>query len=364
MRLSAIGSQFGSALFALVFASVCAFSAAPEDRIIAGVELGSKGAKFLVLQIPANGPAQRVFAKTLDPGPLTDAAPDGTISANGMTRVADAVAELSKIARDRFKVPPSKLVVLGSSGLASAPNHAALAEKVRTRTGCVVKFITTDEEAALVFRGLVAPADRLTTMAMDIGSGNARVCGEGWFSGIGWWRVSGTVPFGSVTAASADPAKVARLIHSMAKRHPTLTHDRMRCHLTGGAAWALVTLLKPEAADKTTVRITSTDIADFAQIIKEAEGRFPDIKLDHIQNPTVKAAALADLKRVRDTFNPEQLRAAALLLSQFANAYRFSAKDVTFRRDGQFAWLLAYLHEAPQTDVRSYFIPCPSQTNP
>lgn len=364
------GRYRASLIAALVVVSFAPTGRA-ADRVVAGVEVGSKGAKLLVLRVPVPGPAERVLARTLDPTPLADVEPDGSLSVAGVRRTTSAVSELVALARDKHAVPDADLLVVGSSGVATAPNRGALADAVHARTGLRMTFLTPDDEATLLFRGLVPPADRPTAMALDVGSGNTRVAAAGWAPGVGAWHVLGTCPFGTVSLSSVAERDQLRTVgaverslrprvDALADGHPTLTHHRSKCHLTGGAAWALVAVVKPAAVRDAVVPVTTADIASFAELVDTAGDQFPAVDLSAISDPAVRAAATAELARVRDTFTPGNLRSAAALLQVFSQSYRFEQKDVTFRRDGQFAWLLAHLQpDPPPAPVVSPLCPRP-----
>ncbi len=345
--------------------------AGAADRVLAGVEVGGKGAKLLVLRVPADGPAERLFAKTLDPTPLADLDPNGAFSHTGVRRTVDAVAELVALAREKYGVSDADLTVVGSSSLATVSNNAVIADAVRTRTGLRMPFLTAADEAILVFRGLVPLTDRHTAMALDIGSGNTRVAAAGRSPGVGEWYVHGTLPLGTVTlttrtererlaAVTAVERALSPTVREFAQAHPTLTYHRPKCYLTGGAVWAMVTLVKPDAVRDPVVRLTVTDIEAFAALVDKAD-RFPAIDLSGIPDGAVRSAADAEVARVRDTFTPGDLRSAAALLHAFARVYRFEEKDLVFRRDGQFAWILAHINPEPAQGAET--VPCSGTSN-
>lgn len=335
---------------AVVLCSAIRLAAAdpPAGQLVAGIDVGGKGAKLVVLRVSV-GRTERVEAKTVDPTPLADVGPDGGLSVAGIDRTTAAVDELVKLARETHHVPADKVSVIGSSGLAAAPNRAKLAAAVEKRAGVPMSFLSADEEAVQVFRGLVPPAERETAMAMDFGSGNMRVAGAGRSPDIGRWHVHGTRPFGTVslTTRPTDAKGLDQTFTEMAAGHPTLTHHRRTCYLSGGIVWAACTVLKPAECDAPVVRLTAADLTAFADLVDKSDTGKPPVDTSALRDPKARAAADAEVRRVFDTFTGENLRNGAAVLRAAAKAYRLDEKDLRFRRDGQFAWILARLQPDP-----------------
>ncbi|CCH01079.1 Ppx/GppA phosphatase [Fibrella aestuarina BUZ 2] len=75
---------------------------------------------------------------------------------------------------DEHQIDPASVAVFGTSAIRVAQNQQAFVDQVRTQTGLLVRVISGDEEAGLIYRGVRASGalSDETALIMDIGGGS------------------------------------------------------------------------------------------------------------------------------------------------------------------------------------------------
>ncbi len=217
-------------------------------------------------------------------------------------------------------------------------------------------FIDARREVELSLEGTVPEKYVGESLLLDIGSGNTK----------GGYRdaadcVSVSVPYGSVTFADlvksrsdkapfADAAAALRdevlapaLKKALADK-PELA-KRERVYLSGGAAWALATLIHPgDRGDY--VALTAEDVDAYRALLRKDPAAFPAVDLSGVADAAAREAAEKEIAQVKSVFKPEQLIAGAELLKGLSGAFDFAkGKTVFFARDAQVGWILAYVAE-------------------
>jgi exopolyphosphatase/pppGpp-phosphohydrolase len=342
---------FATALALLVTALP---AAAAERR--GGIEIGAKGVKATVLELDTgpSGPTSRTIMTEVS-NTTVAAGVVGTnkYSAGAIRETAAEAGKFAKQMREQYGVPSEKIQVIGSSGLPGASNRNELVEAVREATGLApLRFITPCEEVGLIIAGLLAEPERSRALLVDIGSGNTK----GGYLGAGGQTVCFSVPFGSVTFAdrvkkdapgqafadAADQLRPTRLeapLVEEVRANPELA-ARSLVILSGGAAYAMVTLMEPEKVRQDRVTFAAREIADYLQRLKAAEG-IPRPDLDAIADPAIRAAAEKEVQNVADNFTRENLIAGAEVLTALSSAFKFEGKTLIFDRNGITAWIRA-----------------------
>ena len=117
-----------------------ALAAAPARAdVFAGVEVGAKGVKVVVLELtPADPPDLVVkYSDSTNVGLVAEVAKTGRLDPKMIAAAATAVGKYAIAVRDKYGVPADRVYVVGSSGLFSpiedkaemvAANRAALDE--------------------------------------------------------------------------------------------------------------------------------------------------------------------------------------------------------------------------------------------
>jgi len=327
-----------------------------------GIEIGAKGVKATVLEVTPGKEGFRtkqLFSKTANT--TLAALKDGKFREDAIDETGEEVEKFFKLMQDELKVPPKNIYVVSSSGLPKPPNRDAFVKVIKDRTGKDLRTIDANTEVMLTIMGIVPPDLRATSLLTDIGSGNTK---GGYLEkgtpGAEPRLVAFSVPLGTVTfTAQVKKAGGAKFVETAARLRETALEKpiadavtknpglakRERVYLSGGMAWAMVTLLKPETVEESFVPLTADDIENFHKLVTQNPAAFPKVALDKIKDDKVRAQADKEAARVRDVFTPENLVAGSEILRALANSLQLKGKQVFFPRFGYVAWIQAYVEE-------------------
>ena len=315
----------------------------------AAIEIGSKGVKALVLDVSPSG-AKSVLETVSNTTLAQDVAKSGVFSAGAIRDTAEEAGKFATRIREEFQVPAARVCVYGSSGLPKASNRDDLVKAVAESTSLpAMSFITPTEEVAATIRGsLVGEADRAQGLMVDIGSGNTK----GGFltpSGV----VDFSVPLGSVTfenrvsqdakskkqtfqetATELRPTILEAEIAKQVALHPEMT-SRGVVYFSGGAIYAMISLMKPQSVREQRVEFTAKDIADYVQFVRASPPKMP--ALEGITDEAIHAAAEKEIKNVSDIFTQTNRIAGAEILSALSSTLNLDNKTLRFDRSSLFA---------------------------
>ncbi len=338
-------------------------SGAADPARYGGIEVGSKGIKAVVVEVdPASGAVKTLMEGNTNTSLAQDVNKSGVFAADAIEETAEAVGKFASRIKDEFHVPTDRIALIGSSGLPKATNRDAMAQAVASAAGLpAMTILSPDQEVLYSIKGLFeAQADRDKALLVDIGSGNTK---GGFLQGPGVVRFE--VPLGSVTfenRASAEAAKDmkefaetaaklrdAELVPTLRKQvadHPELAR-RSEVVLTGGAAYAMATLLKPEQIQAETVLLTAQDIARYAELVHK-----PKIEAAG-PPPGPGTPAEKEVRKVLDTFSSKNLIAGSEILSAQVTALQLEGKTLRFDRRGLMALIRGKVLEQVEADRKS-----------
>ncbi len=264
-------------------------------EVYGGIEIGAKGIRALAVEIAAPAEPRIVMLKNENTTLVGGLAANKQFSPKALEQTVAVVGRLAQKIRDDFKVPDSRLYIVGSSGL-FAPlvgnaelikaSKEVLVQAIRKQTGLTMDFVSVKREAELTILSVVPTKDRAAAVLIDIGSGNTKG-GSATSAGL----VTFGIPFGTVSFADrvkqsagggsfVETADKQREQILMPKLRESLKGkaelvQRKRVYLAGGSVWALATFMKP--ADRTTlVALTPRDIAGFAKLLRDHADKLPD----------------------------------------------------------------------------------------
>jgi hypothetical protein len=373
---TAAPAVFAAALFTAPLA-LFAQPPAPQVTVVAGIEVGSKSVKGVVLQLSGRTGVKQLKPEITEQTNLSAnlvpavAGKGPRFDDNAMTRTADAV---EKVHGAIIAANPnvSQFVLVASSGVAGAVDSDGFEELVGKIGDKKISRLprlepmNPAEEVRLTFLGVVERKDRDSTLSLDIGSGNTKF-GYAVPGRAGEWKTSkGVVPLGSNTLAGhpqapkVDPALKGDAYHAQVEvfskwAQNLLTHalaeekaqaddkGRDTVYLTGGIVWAMVSLLKPELENKHLVPVSAETINAFV-----AQARSDDPYGD---GKPRNAAAEKQARAVKAVFNRAQILAGAEILKAASDAFGVTAADhgmhriAYFARDGLFAWIIGRAQE-------------------
>ena len=366
--------RWSAARLAFLAAAWLVLAGRSHAETYGGIEIGGKGVKATVVEVRRGpgGPEVRVlYSASKNTAVTAGLAKTRRFDPAAVKATARAVATFAQLVQKAHELPPGRMHIVGSSGLFSAlrgdreaieQNRRALAEAVRAASGMPMGFINVEQESRLSIDGIIPPDQLNTAVLLDIGGGNTK---GGCRTGPGRYVTFG-VPFGSVTFADAarqngkgetfaDKAEAARTALLQPALHKSIEGKdellkRPSVYLSGGACWSLATLMKP--ADRGSyVRLTAEDIKAYRDLLRKANGKFPEVDLSAIKDEAVRKAAAKEIGKVRVVMKPEQLLAGAeILLALSEGMHLDKARQVSFVRHAQIGWLVAYLLE--KTEAR------------
>lgn len=339
--------------------------AATAAGLYGGVEVGAKGVKAVVIEVPSKadaGDVKVLFNKSTNVG-LAPTAKDAKLDPKLVGEAAAAVAEFAKLMTTEHKVPAANVSVVGSSGLLAAnagnadvvkQNQEVLSAAVKKAAGLDVAYLDADREAALSVAGTVPPAHAADGLLVDVGGGNTK----GGFRGDKG-VVTFAIPYGTSTFAAAVkskggdfPAEVARLRDAelVPAVKAAFAKDagfgkRRHVYLSGGVAWSVATLAHP--ADRSA--FTPLTVADLTAVEKmlAAADAVPTPDLSGIADPEARKAAEKEVEAVKKVYTRDQLYAGVQVLKAVVSELDPSGgKKVAFARNGQYAWIIGYVAES------------------
>jgi hypothetical protein len=347
-------------------------------QLYAGLEIGSKGVKSIVLQVVPDAENGNAVYPTGDPQTIDTTLVAGLVEKSKFDDDAlrDTVGALAKLYKAALakKVPEEHIYLVGGSslfsglrkkkGLADADkediirkNKEALARAVQEKVGKPLKFIDLADEAELYFKGTVPRPYADKAVLYDIGSGSTK----GACLAAGDTVVPLELPYGTKTYAElvqkevkktgGSFATVAHRLSDEALRQPMrdqlgrkpLFRNRDRVYLNGGIVWVMATYVHPEDR-RPMVPLETTDVDVFVKMLDRDRQAVID-ECVRKASDKYKKEVEAEIKRAIDTFQPDEARAGAEVFRAVAAEGELKGKKLYFARTGLFAWLLVYVNE-------------------
>lgn len=327
----------------------------------AGIEIGARGIKLSVIEVKlTNG--ENDYALKLDTSINTDAA---ALSYQSEKETHDAIGILYRILRERFDVPANRVHIVISSGLkqdldkynkveyfANIVRPKELDPKIR------INYITVEEEAQLSFKGIVPQMNRLTANQLDVGSGNTK----GGYLNNSRSFIPVTFPLGTKSfqrllesriennLSLYDYRKAAEklIIDSLGRmviyqfRDKTELKSRETIYLSGGIVWCIASLMHPELIKQNHVELTLQDIQDFQNMVTTDFEVLTKPELSKLSAED-KAASLANIKRVLNTYDQRALLAGSIWLAELIEQLNNPGKKLIFPRYAYVGWISGYI---------------------
>ncbi len=308
-----------------------------SSNLFGVIEVGASGIKGAIVQTSSNKDEMQVINK-LEPDNKTPINPD-TLKETG-----DSINKMFIKIKDN-SVPAENIYIVGSSAVAKAPHREKLKNFVQEKTGKVMDFIDVEQEATLIFKGIVPFNQRGQVLTIDIGSGNTKgaFIEKTKIENILTFELAwGTKSFAKKvdeekgddnfkkTAGNLRKKILIPKIKEIAKQKSELK-NLSQVYLSGGIVWAMTTIMQPDNQNKL-VKITDEDINVFYD------------KLNH--NPESLNHGLSKILQV---FSINQLIAGTEILKTISDELRFKDKTLFFNKDALHAWSLGYIEEKVKT---------------
>ncbi|HEX5269922.1 MAG TPA: hypothetical protein VFW33_05525 [Gemmataceae bacterium] len=348
---------------------------APAERYGA-IEIASKGVKYTCFEIAADR------SKGINPLPVDSGSTNtnivqglgktGRLDPAGLSESVAAARQWYDALRNKHNVPAQNIYVVGSSGLASpildskdippaqkedriAQCRTELSEAIKKALDKEMGFVTADEEAVHQIQGAIPPDELDVALLIDVGSGGTR---GGYREGAGivkkvkalgvkeftrTAKEKGGASF-SENAAALAPDQLRKPLQEQVERNPGL-RARNKVYLIGGVVWVMATNLHPEKcdADHKYIGLSADDVARFATTLHDRPDFLTTFKAPESLDPESRKKVEKDVRRMVDTFSPEELVAGAEILKALSAELEFGKKELAFYRLGDIAWVVDYV---------------------
>jgi exopolyphosphatase/pppGpp-phosphohydrolase len=342
-------------LYLLSFFTIASslFAQTPPN-LFGGIEIGSKGVKITVLDVKNAKKADFEIKDfwTENTGIAKGISIDGKLIKDDIEKTANVVNQNYNKLMNDFKIPKNKIFIIGSSGVAMAKNTADLVEKVKELTGYSMEFITSETEARLLVKGGIPPSKYLNALILDIGGGNTKGGFVGLFNDDNFVFLPLNLNLGTITLTEKIKKKAKNEdfleylkttsrykdslgfeVDKMYDVRP-LSKKKKFIYMSGGAVWAFATL----SATKEIENFHEFTIQDVRNYQVQLLGDFSKFEEAAKNNK--------DIDRVLKTYSLKHLISAnELLISTLEKIESPEEKKIYFVKQGQIAWLLAYVVE-------------------
>ncbi|WP_428223614.1 exopolyphosphatase [Flavobacterium sp.] len=325
--------------------------------LYAGIEVGSKGIKISVIDV--QNIKKSVYTVkdfwTENVGIARSISIDGNLGKEEIEKASNVVWKNYQKLRDEFKVDDSRIFIVGSSGVAMAKNTQVLADKIKETTHKNIEFINSKLEAKLLLKGGIPPKYFTNSLILDIGGGNTKggYVEEFTEENIVFYPLN--LDYGTITLTEAinkktnTGAKYSEYVEANFKHLTTLregvikmynehpnAHNKTNVYFSGGAVWAFYTLYFEMGAKDNFNAFTYDDLVNYNFILQNNFKKFEQLALT---NPEVD--------KVIKTYSQKHLIAAnSILLTSLEELKSFKSKKLFFVKQGQIAWLLAYVADS------------------
>jgi tetratricopeptide (TPR) repeat protein len=344
-----------------------------KKETFAGIEIGSKGVKFVIVSMIINPNKRYQFKVEVDSSRNVDII-------NGKPENIAAAAKAVRFyyysqALGKHKLSDDKIFIVFSSG---AKDNLSKIDKFRTAYQVVkdslnlptraIDSLTACQEAEYLARGIMPNAELYTSTVLDIGSGNTK---GGYVAKQAPRFRCFDLDYGSVslsqkikalaTQENLSYAQAAKKIEpsvrdavrkKFAAGDGLIAKSKNKVWVVGGIAYAMVTYIYPAQIKEVWPRMYPKDVERFSAMAMVDYEKLTNPELS-AYSPDIRDAAGKEAKRVREkVFNQETLIAGSIILnaifSEFSATTSSGAKEKEFyfNRDGYIGWITGYMVEA------------------
>ncbi|MDX6188780.1 exopolyphosphatase [Flavobacterium sp. FlaQc-52] len=344
-------------LFFILFSLLFSINTFSQKNIYAGIEIGRRAIKVSVLEMNNIKKAEYdILYFSNNRLSLAD-----HISANGELTQDDInksiniiVDQLQKI-KTEFKIREDHIFIVAAPVFSSARNVDVLKNKISTLTDKNLDIMNVSEEAKVLVKGGIPPANYSSALLLDIGAQSTK---GGYIDELEDNKLE-FIPleldFGTMTLTDAVQKTVVnqsqvndlstfqeksfdyntvlrKKIKEMLDANPLLL-KKDKIYLSGGAVWAFATLYYNENVKDHYIPLTLEDVINYDAIVKNNFN-----KLNSLSKTNKEAA------RVLSTYDQKYLISANnILLSCLESIPSLETKEVYFVKEGQVTWLISYI---------------------
>jgi hypothetical protein len=339
---------------------------AQVEKTIAGIEVGSKGVKLTVLKkVDENYTVLKDTSVNTDFISFDEKSFNATLS---------AFTGLFGYIKNNYNIPSNKLIAtVISSGVKAQADKAKKTDYIQNLItlfrGAIqddkkeVEVVSVLKESVLSHYGIVSDENRYNTFLIDIGSGNTK---GGYFSKDDKFTMF-QIPQGTKSTTNAtekkcgtpcdfiafskninsvtDSIEKADIIYAVntSGAYPSST----TMAVSGGIAWAVATLLRPEKIESQTLDVTYKDVERFRESLIKYYDIIPDTSKLIIKGmPDAELTKIRrEVKRVLNVFDVKSLLGGSSLLLRIMRQFEAANSSKKFRlvKNGQVGWITGYI---------------------
>lgn len=346
-----------------------------NPSLYSGIEVGSKGVKMSLLEVGKNAKINGSLNILKDTSVNTDFI---SFSAPSFQATLSGLCDLYHVASKVYNIDNDKIFTVISSGVQIQAQKDQKSDwinklidsfrlKIKEPTR-KVEVIDAFQEARLSHLGIVPDNKRFSTFLIDIGSGNTKG---------GYFPYDNTTDFrlfnlnwGTKSTANAAEKKCDEFDKTLANYNKQLYRVLVAAEeqeiiyavnssgaynmndyiaFSGGIAWAVATLVRPEAAGNSIVAVTWDDVYRLSETLFKDYAALSDAMLvKTIYNSSIdKAAAASEIKRVHKVFDQRSLMAGTGLLLKIMRQFKsvYETKQFYLVKNGQVGWISAYVDQ-------------------
>lgn len=343
-------------------------------NLYAGIEVGAKGVKMTVLQMPKNASNTGAYTSVKDTSINTDFISFTDVSFNNTVK---GLVDLFGVATNEYGITSNKIYTVVSSGVkgqAEKENKMnlikVLADSFKLAikdSGRKVPIIGPMEEAILSHIGIVPESRRYNTFLIDIGSGNTK---GGYFKNGNTKELKlFTLTWGTKTIANATDKRttedrsvpnyqkqLSRVLSGEPEQEIIYAVNESGAYnmndyfaFSGGIAWSIATLLYPELQENSVVPFTYNELVNFNDKLgNNFTSLLPENIIKGITDVTAdKVAIAAEATKVHKVFDQKSLIAGTGLLLKIVRQFEgtLEKKQFFLVKNGQVGWISAYVNQ-------------------
>jgi hypothetical protein len=371
------------AMLCLSISLFISFSLPAQDNVLryynpllySGIEVGSKGVKMSLLEVGKNAKDNGSFNVLKDTSVNTDFI---SFSSPTFQATLEGLSGLYAVATTEYNISPDRIFTVISSGVQMQAAREEKNEWIRNLIDSFklkinepkrkVEVIDAMQEGRLSHLGIVPDSKRFSTFLIDIGSGNTKG---------GYFPYDNTKDFklfnlnwGTKSVANATEKRCDEFDKTIANYNKQLYRVLVAAEeqdivyavnasgaynmndyiaFSGGIAWAVANLIKPELAGHSIVTVTYDDVLSFSETLYKNYASLSDAALvKTIKDAGIDKSVVArEIKRVNKVFDQRAMMAGTGLLLKVMRQFKsiYETKQFYLVKNGQVGWISAYVDQ-------------------
>ena len=346
-----------------------------NSALYSGIEVGSKGVKMSLLEVGKNAKNNGSFNVLKDTSVNTDFI---SFSSPTFQATLAGLCNLYEVASKQYSIESDKIFTVISSGVQMQAQKDQKSDWINRLIDSFrlkikdpqrkVEVIDAMQEARLSHLGIVPDTRRFNTFLIDIGSGNTKG---------GYFPYDNTTDFklfnlnwGTKSTANATEKRCDEFDKTLANYNKQLYRVLVAAEeqdivyavnssgaynmndyiaFSGGIAWAVATLVRPESIGNSIVTVTYEDVLRFSETLYKNYANLSDaVLVKTIHNESIPAdAAGKEIRRVHQVFDQRSLMAGTGLLMKVMRQFKsiYETKQFYLVKNGQVGWISAYVDQ-------------------